>query len=154
MSFYQRLQNLAKDKGISFREIEENLDYPKNTLYSYKTKDPSGKRLVELSRYFGVSTDYLLGEDSVQRVIKTETHLSGKESKAIHANVLFENLAQANSVVLYAMLNEKNKEKVTNYISDLTLTEDIERLADYKIDEQDMKFADIGTISFFKYEEK
>ena len=108
MSFYQRLQNLAKDKGISFREIEENLDYPKNTLYSYKTKDPSGKRLVELSRYFGVSTDYLLGEDSVQRVIKTETHLSGKESKAIHANVLFENLAQANSVVLYAMLNEKN----------------------------------------------
>ena len=61
MNFYQRIQELAKKKGVSFKQIEKELNYPTNTLYNYKSKDPSGQRLIELSKYFGVSIDFLLG---------------------------------------------------------------------------------------------
>ena len=63
MNFYQKLQELAKDKGVSFKQIEKDLDYPTNTLYNYKSKDPSGQRLIELADYFDVTTDYLLGRE-------------------------------------------------------------------------------------------
>ncbi|MGN1395461.1 MAG: helix-turn-helix domain-containing protein [Lactococcus garvieae] len=64
MNFYQTLQKLAKDKGVSFKQIEKELNYPTNTLYNYKTKDPTGQRLIELADYFDVSTDYLLGKEN------------------------------------------------------------------------------------------
>ncbi|MBD5824755.1 helix-turn-helix domain-containing protein [Lactococcus petauri] len=63
MNFYQKLQELAKDKGVSFKQIEKELNYPTNTLYNYKSKDPSGQRLIELADYFDVTIDYLLGRE-------------------------------------------------------------------------------------------
>lgn len=60
MSFYQRIQELAQKKGVSFKQIEKEMSYPTNTLYGYKSKVPGGQRLVELSQYFDVSIDYLM----------------------------------------------------------------------------------------------
>ncbi|MCT0449920.1 hypothetical protein [Lactococcus lactis] len=62
MSFYQRVQELAQKKGVSFKQIEKEMSYPTNTLYGYKSKVPGGQRLVELSQYFGVSIDFLMGQ--------------------------------------------------------------------------------------------
>lgn len=62
MSFYQRIQGLAQKKGVSFKQIEKEMNYPTNTLYGYKSKVPGGKRLVELSQYFGVSIDFLMSK--------------------------------------------------------------------------------------------
>ncbi|MCT1181503.1 helix-turn-helix domain-containing protein [Lactococcus lactis] len=62
MSFYQRIQELAQKKGVSFKQIEKEMNYPTNTLYGYKSKVPGGQRLVELSQYFGVSIDYLMSK--------------------------------------------------------------------------------------------
>lgn len=38
MSFYQRIQELAQKKGVSFKQIEKEMSYPTNTLYGYKSK--------------------------------------------------------------------------------------------------------------------
>lgn len=61
--FYCRLKEQIKLKGKNFNEVERELGYPRNSLNNYKNSmEPSGKRLVELSDYFGVSCSYLVGK--------------------------------------------------------------------------------------------
>ncbi|WP_406834973.1 helix-turn-helix transcriptional regulator [Lactococcus lactis] len=59
--FYEKLQELAKSTGKSFNQIENDLNYSKNTLYHYRKTNPTQDRLLELADYFNVSVDYLLG---------------------------------------------------------------------------------------------
>lgn len=66
MSFYERLQSLAKENNKSFSQIEKDLGYSKNSLYHYKTKMPTANNITRLSDYFNVSTDYLLGNSDLK----------------------------------------------------------------------------------------
>ena len=66
MSFYQRLQSLAKEKNKSFNQIETDLKFSKNTLYHTKKYTPQGEKLSKLANYFNVSTDYLLGNSELK----------------------------------------------------------------------------------------
>lgn len=61
--FYERLKKLASEKNKSFNQIENDLNYGKNTLYRYKVQNPTQERLLELAKYFDVTTDYLLGRE-------------------------------------------------------------------------------------------
>ncbi|MEY8539047.1 XRE family transcriptional regulator [Lactococcus muris] len=76
MNFYERLQSLAKENNKSFNQIEKDLNYGKNTLYRYKVQNPTQERLLELSKYFNVSTDYLLGITDTKQLTSTESELS------------------------------------------------------------------------------
>lgn len=61
--FYLRLKYLCEDKGKSINEIEKVLGYSRNVLHNYRYGSaPSGIRLIELSNYFGVTPEYLLGK--------------------------------------------------------------------------------------------
>ncbi|MDR0300212.1 MAG: helix-turn-helix transcriptional regulator [Streptococcaceae bacterium] len=78
MSFYERLKLLADEQSSSFNQIERDLGYPRNALSNYKQgKEPSARRLSELSRYFSVSKDYLLGESETKGVLSVATQLEG-----------------------------------------------------------------------------
>ena len=61
-TFYNRLKMLSDYYDKSINEVEKDLNYPRNALHNYKGKRlPSGTRLIELSRYFNVSPEYLIG---------------------------------------------------------------------------------------------
>ncbi|MDC0815863.1 helix-turn-helix transcriptional regulator [Lactococcus petauri] len=64
MSFYDRLKLLAKEKNVSFAQIEKDVGLARNSLYNYKdkAKNPTSKWILSLASYFEVSTDYLLGK--------------------------------------------------------------------------------------------
>ena len=64
MSFYERLKLLAKEKNVSFAQIEKDVGLARNSLYNYKdkAKNPTSKWILSLASYFEVSTDYLLGK--------------------------------------------------------------------------------------------
>lgn len=79
--FYERLKKLASEKNKSFNQIENDLNYGKNTLYRYKVQNPTQERLLELAKYFDVSTDYLLGREKN----KTENDLTEEESELLAA---------------------------------------------------------------------
>lgn len=79
--FYERLKKLASEKNKSFNQIESDLNYGKNTLYRYKVQNPTQERLLELAKYFDVSTDYLLGREEN----KTENDLTEEESELLAA---------------------------------------------------------------------
>lgn len=60
--FYYRVKMLCDNVGKSINEVEKELNYPRNALHNYREgRIPSGLRLVELSEYFSVSPEYLLG---------------------------------------------------------------------------------------------
>ena len=58
---FEKIKKLAKGRGITLTQLEENLGYSRNTLYKLKTKKPKAERIAEIADYFNVSTDYLLG---------------------------------------------------------------------------------------------
>lgn len=73
--FYERLKLLAKEKKKSFNEIESELGYSKNSMYHYKKVKPSSDKLSKLAEYFGVSSDYLLGNTEVKNSKKEPVDL-------------------------------------------------------------------------------
>lgn len=60
--FYETLKSLAEEHSKSLNQIERELGYPRNALNQYKKGNiPSAKRTAEIAEYFGVTSDYLLG---------------------------------------------------------------------------------------------
>lgn len=67
--FYQRLKILSKEHNKSINQIERELGYTRNALANYKNgRVPSGIRLIEISNYFNVIPEYLLGMSSFRNV--------------------------------------------------------------------------------------
>ncbi|MDG4959787.1 helix-turn-helix domain-containing protein [Lactococcus lactis] len=63
--FIGALKNLLKKSDKSINQIERELGYCRNSLHNYKNgTGPSGLRLIEISNYFGVTPEYLIGKDS------------------------------------------------------------------------------------------
>lgn len=79
MTVFDRVKKLAEKQGISIVELEEKLDFGRNSLYSWKKKTPNGDRLKKVADYFHVSTDYLLGRTEKEHYYD----LTDKEKKDI-----------------------------------------------------------------------
>ena len=58
---FEKIKELAKKRGKSLGQVEEDLGYGRNTLYKIKNSTPNAERITEIASYFHVSTDYLLG---------------------------------------------------------------------------------------------
>jgi raw score 17.76 len=58
---FEKIKELAKKRGKSLGQVEEDLCYGRNTLYKIKNSTPNAERIAEIANYFNVSTDYLLG---------------------------------------------------------------------------------------------
>lgn len=76
MTLFDRVKNLAEEQKKSINDVENDLDYPQNTLYRLKRTNPSAKKLEELADYFQVSTDYLLGRSN-SRTTSSDDEFSG-----------------------------------------------------------------------------
>lgn len=71
---FEKIKKLAKKRGKSLGQVEEDLGYGRNTLYKIKNSTPNAERIAEIANYFNVSTDYLLG--------RTENPVIAKNDKA------------------------------------------------------------------------
>lgn len=71
---FEKIKELAKKRGKSLGQVEEDLGYGRNTLYKIKNSTPNAERIAEIANYFNVSTDYLLG--------RTENLVIAKDDKA------------------------------------------------------------------------
>lgn len=64
MSTYERIQELAKNQGMSVRELGRKLDIGDTTIYKWRTQTPKIDVLEKVADYFGVTLDYLTGRES------------------------------------------------------------------------------------------
>lgn len=64
------LRGLRKKKGVSQETVSKELGISKSTLGLWETGDtlPDAKAVYDLSAYYGVSTDYLLGKTDIPAI--------------------------------------------------------------------------------------
>ena len=115
MEFYQRLQMLAKEEGLSLNELEEELGYSKNTLYHYKSKQPTAQKLIEIAGYFDVSIDFLLGKSN-HRTISRDLEDNKKIIERLKNGKNVFELDEAISDWFYYLKNE-DRAKVLEYMN-------------------------------------
>lgn len=84
MTTFERVKMLADKRKISIVELEEKLNFSKNSLYAWKKSKPSIDKLNAVADYFNVSTDYLLGrtDDPNIGVTPEERKLTVEEALA------------------------------------------------------------------------
>jgi transcriptional regulator with XRE-family HTH domain len=66
-TFWNRIKKLTKEKKVTQKDVAEGIGMPLGTLktWMYKNTVPSLDYTIELSRYFGVSIQYLVfGKDA------------------------------------------------------------------------------------------
>lgn len=63
MSFGDSLTKIRKEKGISRKDLAEQLDIPYTTLRNYETdqREPGHKLLIKIANLLSVSVDELVG---------------------------------------------------------------------------------------------
>ncbi|EAE4828451.1 TPA_asm: helix-turn-helix domain-containing protein [Listeria monocytogenes] len=75
MTLLDRIKELCKKHSISVKMLEENLNFPSNTIYQWKKRTPGIDKLQKVADYFDVSLDYLLGRTSVVSIPKENSVL-------------------------------------------------------------------------------
>ena len=67
---YIRIESLCKDRGINITQMCRDAEIPRGNLTDLKkgrTAALSTKTLVKISEYFGVSVEYLLGNEQKEK---------------------------------------------------------------------------------------
>ena len=59
----QRIKELRKEKGVSQQTLAKEVGVDKRAVifWEQEVNEPKASYIVNLAKYFGVSTDYLLG---------------------------------------------------------------------------------------------
>ncbi|EOB3407462.1 helix-turn-helix domain-containing protein [Enterococcus hirae] len=115
MNTYEIIKDLAKEKGISIRQLEINFGYSNGYIGSWKRQTPNSNELSRIADYFDVSVDYLLGRTEKKRYYD----LTEKEKKdiAIQAEKLLEGLDSDAETNYYGEpLDDEDKEKLYDAI--------------------------------------
>lgn len=70
-TFPTRLKELRLEKGLTLKELSENLNTTNTTLSRYENslREPKVYTLKEISNYFNVSVDYLLGNTDERKYV-------------------------------------------------------------------------------------
>jgi len=86
-----RIAELRKKKNVTQAQLAVKLSKSTSTIAMWETgmRDPDSQMILELSKFFGVSTDYLFG--TTNNPIKTENENE-------KANKLFDVIARANDL--------------------------------------------------------
>lgn len=79
MTFYERLTKLMKERGLSHKDLENELKFSNGSISKWKNSTPTLERFQKLADYFGVSVEYLrTGEEKKSSFSKESAKLVGK----------------------------------------------------------------------------
>lgn len=61
MTTFEIIKKLAKNRGLSVKELSQKLGFGESTIYKWKNQTPKVDHLQKVADFFNVSVDYLLG---------------------------------------------------------------------------------------------
>lgn len=61
VDLYEKIKELAAQRKISIKQLEEKLNYGNGTIRRWGKNKPGVDKIETVAKYFGVSVDYLLG---------------------------------------------------------------------------------------------
>ncbi|MDN5611349.1 MAG: helix-turn-helix domain-containing protein, partial [Staphylococcus equorum] len=67
VDLYEKIKELASQKNVSIRQVEEKLGFANGTIRQWGKKNPGINKVKDVAKYFNVSVDFLLGLDDNQR---------------------------------------------------------------------------------------
>lgn len=70
VDLYEKIKELAAQKNISIRQLEEKLGFANATLRRWNKNKPSVDKIQAVAKYFNVSVDYLLGNEELKKTNK------------------------------------------------------------------------------------
>lgn len=71
-AFYETVQRLATIKGVTIKQMEQDLGLAVSHANKWRDSLPSFKTLLKLADYFDVSVDYLVGREESRSEKETE----------------------------------------------------------------------------------
>lgn len=122
MGFSKKLYELRKRAGLSQKELSEKLGVAQASInyWEKEQRTPSIDMIALISEYFGVSTDYLITEDYIEKREKEiDTLLSQSEAIKIVGKT-FDDPYADNMLMAYSLLNKKGKKEAFNRVQELT----------------------------------
>lgn len=99
MTLLERIKKISKKRGYNLTKVNSMANLGTNTIYSWKTKEPSYNNLKAVADVLGVSTDYLLGKTDKENyydLSKTE-----KKDLAVEAEKLIEGIENGDNLNFY-----------------------------------------------------
>lgn len=96
MDLYEKIKELAIQKHISIRQLEEKLGFANATLRRWDKNKPSVDKIQAVAKFFNVSVDYLLGNEekkelpelTVDQILDSVENYSGGELSASDREML------------------------------------------------------------------
>lgn len=88
MNLYEKIKELAAQRKMSIKQLEEHLGYGNGVIGRWKSSNPGIDKIQSVAKYFNVSVDYLLGNDdkkpelpnlSVEQILDSVENYSGGE---------------------------------------------------------------------------
>lgn len=129
MTTFDRLKILCDEQKISIVELEEKLNFGRNSLYGWKKKIPNGANLEKVADYFNVSVDYLLGRTDKKRYYdlteKDERDIQKELKKIINGEDVDNAFAAFDGRVLEDLNDEDRELLIASWENTLRLTKRI-----------------------------
>ncbi|WP_277680066.1 helix-turn-helix domain-containing protein [Gracilibacillus dipsosauri] len=126
MSTFDRVKKLCEEQKISVVQLEERLNFSRNSLYSWKKNKPSSEKLEKVADYFDVSTDYLLGRTDKKRYYdlteKDERDIQRELKKIIDGDEVDSAFAAFDGRVLEELDEEDRELLIQSWENTLRLT--------------------------------
>ncbi|WP_367293863.1 helix-turn-helix domain-containing protein [Lactococcus lactis] len=73
MDLYEKIKELAAQKNVSIRQVEEKLKFSNATIRRWKTQTPGVDKIQKVADYFGVTVDFLLGREEIKGEVLDDT---------------------------------------------------------------------------------
>lgn len=100
MTVLDRIKKVSKMRGYNLTKVNDLANLGKNTIYSWKNKEPSHNNVQAVADVLGVSVDYLLG-------ITDDMHASKKDESTVdliaaHWDIDLDNLSKEEKAIVMA----------------------------------------------------
>lgn len=96
MNLYEKIKELAAQKKMSIKQLEEHLGYGNGVIGRWKNSNPGVDKIQAVAKFFNVSVDYLLGNEekkelpelTVDQILDSVENYSGGELNASDREML------------------------------------------------------------------
>ena len=116
MIFNERLKTLLAERDVSWKQVSQELSIGKNQPKYWADNDtlPDGKTLVKLSHFFGVSVDYLLGNEERSAITGLDGDLTEQEKTLLA--VYRASSEEVKLRIIQAVMNIKDESEKTHRV--------------------------------------
>ena len=81
MGLYERIRDVAKEKGYSVNRLEKELGFARSSINKFNKNTPSAEKMQQIADLLGVSVDRLM--TGIQEKKQSEVEITAKDERDI-----------------------------------------------------------------------